>query len=150
MQTIQTKYLGEVRVEQSQLIAFPAGLPGFIEETSFVLLNIPGNSVFQILQSISNPGIAFIVTDPYQLYKEYVIKLDDNLMESLHITTKEDVVVLSIVTLQEPFEDSTLNLKAPLIIHSKDLTGKQYIIHGDEYTTKAPITSNLSAKVKGE
>lgn len=150
MKTIQTKYVGEVTIDPSQCITFPAGLPGFAEETTFVLLNIPGNSVFQVLQSVTSPKIAFIVTDPYYFYKKYVFELDDNLLETLHITAEKDVVVFTIVTVEDPFEKSTLNLKAPLIIHSENRTGKQYILHEEEYPTKAPIRSGFSGEVKGE
>lgn len=150
MKTIQTKYDGEITIDRLQLIKFPAGLPGFVEETSFVLLNIQGNSVFQVLQSATNPKLAFIVTDPYHFYENYVFELDDNIIEALQINTEKDVIVLSIVTLQEPFSKSTLNLKAPVIIHSEERLGKQHIIHDDEFTSKAPISSDIKNKAKGE
>lgn len=150
MSTIQTKHIGEITIDETQLITFPTGMPGFIDETTFVLLNIPGNSIFQVLQSTTNPDLAFIVTNPYHFYKDYVFELDANIIETLQITTEKDVVVLSIVTLQEPFATSTLNLKAPIIIHSHNQIGKQYIIHNDEHTTKAPIHTDVSKKVEGE
>jgi len=150
MSTIQTKYGGEITIDSNQLITFPTGLPGFAGETTFVLLRLPGNSVFQVLQSTTNKELAFIVTDPYHFHKNYEFELDENIIDTLNITTQKDVVVLSIVTLQEPFANSTLNLKAPIIIHSEKQVAKQFIIHDDEYTTKAPISADNTNKAEGE
>jgi len=150
MSTIQTKYIGEITIDNSELITFPTGLPGFSEEKSFVLLNLSGDSVFQVLQSATTPNLAFILTEPYHFYEDYVFELDDNVVDTLKISNEKEVVVFSIVTIQEPFSDSTLNLKAPIIVHSQSKVGKQYIIHDDVYSTKAPINGHLLKKAKGD
>ncbi|WP_067727096.1 flagellar assembly protein FliW [Oceanobacillus damuensis] len=136
---IQTKYLSEVEIEENKLIHFPFGLPGFAEETEFVLLDLPENPVFQILQSVKSAEIAFIVTNPYQLYQKYTFHLEESLLENLHINDEKEVAVLSIVTLKNPFHTSTLNLKAPIIINSNLKQGKQYILNTEEYSSQAPI-----------
>ncbi|RYG74393.1 flagellar assembly protein FliW [Lentibacillus lipolyticus] len=147
---IQTKYFGEMNVDKGSFIQFPDGLPGFPDEKQFVLLNLSEKSIYQVLQSVENPAIAFVVVNPYDIYQDYVIDLDDNLIDTLQITDKRDVVVMSIVTLKDPFESSTINLKAPIIIHSRTSQGKQYILHTDEYPTKASILPPASSCVKGE
>jgi flagellar assembly factor FliW len=147
---IQTKYLGEAEIEKSHTIHFAAGIPGFNEETEFVLMDIPGNASFQILQSITSAGTAFIVTNPHQIYRDYIFELDDNLLEALQITSEKEVVVLTIVTVKDPFQTSTLNLKAPIIINPVSRQGKQYIINNDNYPSKAVITGEYSQEAEGE
>ncbi|MEC5422857.1 flagellar assembly protein FliW [Virgibacillus sp. C22-A2] len=148
---LQTKYLGEVEIDKSKAIQFPAGLPGFIEETEFVLLDLPETRIFQVLQSTNSVNTAFIVTNPYHIYRDYAFDLDSSLLEALQIKNEEDVVVLTIVTLRNPFNKSTLNLKAPVILNSTTKQGKQFIINADDYPTKASIApDNSSLKVKGE
>ncbi|SFD96876.1 flagellar assembly factor FliW [Lentibacillus persicus] len=147
---IQTKYMGSVEVDPSKILYFSSGLPGFIEEKEFVLLNTAENSVFQILQSADTPEIAFVVVNPYYFYQNYVFDLDENLLNGLSITDAEDVMVLAIVTVRKPFAESTLNLKAPIIINSQNQQGKQYILNTDSYPSKAAITLPDSASVKGE
>lgn len=144
---IQTKYIGEIEVEQEHIIDFQSGLPGFGEEKQFVLLNIPGNSVFQTLQSIKTPDLAFVVTDPYFMHQNYTFKLDQNLITRLKLETEHDVKVLSIVNLKDPVGQSTLNLKAPVIINVRQSIGKQYILNDDTYLTKASIAPPIG---KGE
>jgi flagellar assembly factor FliW len=147
---IQTKYLGEAEIELSQIINFAAGIPGFNDETEFILMEIPGNAGFQILQSITSAGTAFIVTNPHHIYPDYTFELDDNMLETLQIKSEKEVVVLTIVTIKKPFQKSTLNLKAPIIINPVSKRGKQYIINSDDYATKAAIASGHSLRAEGE
>ena len=147
---IQTKYLQEVHIEKSKIIHFRSGLPGFLEETEFIVLDLPGNPIFQALQSIKTEDLAFIVTNPYHFYTDYEFKLEDQIIESLEIESEQDVAVLTIVTLKSPFELSTINLKAPIIINSIRQQGKQYILNTADYPTKASITSSNSSETKGD
>ncbi|GAA0428464.1 MAG: flagellar assembly protein FliW [Bacillota bacterium] len=147
---IETKYFGEVAIESTSVLDFPSGIPGFNHETQFVLLDFPDNPLFQILQSTTSKETAFIVVNPYHLYEEYTLNLDESIIEILQLSSEEEVVVLSIVTLKAPFTSSTINLKAPIIINSVKNKGKQLIINTDEYPTRAPISPKHSSKVKGE
>jgi flagellar assembly factor FliW len=136
---IQTKYLGEVEITTQQIIQFSFGLPGFLDEKEFVLFDIPGNPVFQFLQSVQSKDLAFVVTNPYHFYKAYRFELDETTINALQIESEKDVMVLTIVTIRDPFDSSTINLKAPLIINQHKLLGKQYILNSDEYDSKAFI-----------
>ncbi|GAB3802873.1 flagellar assembly protein FliW [Virgibacillus kimchii] len=147
---IQTKYLGEAEIEQSNIIQFAEGIPGFNEETAFILMDIPGNAGFHILQSVTSPGTAFIVTNPHQIYPNFTFTLDDHLLDKLQIHNENEVVVLTIVTIKEPFQESTLNLKAPIIINPVSKRGKQYIINNDDYPTRAAIAPQHSRRAEGE
>ncbi|MBM7570243.1 flagellar assembly protein FliW [Aquibacillus albus] len=146
---INTKYFGEISIKDEDVIHFPHGIPGFLDEKEFALLDLEDNPVFQVLQSISNVSLAFIVTNPYHFLKEYEFELDQNTMELLHIESEKDVVVLSIVSLKDPFEESTVNLQAPIIINNTKKRGKQYITNINEFSTKVAIFSqNKSFQVK--
>lgn len=122
---IHTKYLGEMEIEDQKVITFPAGIPGFNDEMEFVLLDLPDNPIFQVLQSIHKVNTAFIVTNPYHFYHDYSFELEEDLLDRLDIQSEKDVVVLTIVTLKDPFHTSTLNLKAPVIINPASKMGKQ-------------------------
>lgn len=140
---IQTKYLGEMEIEEQKQIYFANGIPGFPDEKQFVLLDVPSNPVFQILQSVQSTYAAFFVINPFLLYKDYSFDLDDNTIETLQIKSEDEVVILSIVTLKDPFHSSTINLKAPIVINSNQMLGKQYILNQEDYPSKATIDPNL-------
>lgn len=136
---IQTKYLGETEITNDKIIAFESGLPGFEDERQFVLLDISDNVIFQILQSVTSPKLAFFVVNPYLLYNDYSIQLNEHAIEILKIEEEKDVAVLTVMTLKEPFSDSTVNLKAPLVINLANKRGKQYILNDDDYSMRAKI-----------
>lgn len=135
---IQTKYFDEVDINETDIIQFQNGLPGFLDEKKFVLLNLE-DTVFQVLQSVETVDLAFIVVQPFQFKADYMFELDDQVAEQLKIESEEDLTILSIVTLKDSLKTSTVNLKAPLIINHKTKEGKQYIIPKTDYTTKESI-----------
>lgn len=147
---IETKYLGEVEIDESKLLTFPSGLPGFNDEKQFVLLNFPGSDTFQILQSVANKNLAFIVTNPYHFYDDYEIKLDNQIRTVLQIERPDDVLILAIVTLKDTIYKSTMNLKAPLIINRNSMHGKQYILNDQTYSMKTLLAPTEELRAKGE
>lgn len=136
---IQTKYLGETEIYPEKILTFENGLPGFEEEKEFILLDISKDVVFQILQSVQSPQLAFFVVNPYYFYEAYEFKLNDHTIESLDIKDVTEVLILTVMTLKEPFNDSTINLKAPLIINLENRRGKQYILEEVNYSMRAEI-----------
>ena len=70
---LQTKYFGEIDYELSETITFPAGLFGFDDEHSFLLLPFDGSGENLLcLQSTTTPALAFVVMDPFSLCPDYV------------------------------------------------------------------------------
>lgn len=136
---IETKYLGEIEISDDKIVHFESGIPGFEDEKKFILLDIADNIIFQILQSVETKELAFFVVNPYILFEDYSIKLNENIIESLDIKEENDVAVLTVMTLKEPFSNSTVNLKAPLIINLKNKRAKQYILNDDTYSMRVTI-----------
>ena len=133
---IKTKYHGEIRIDEGQIISFENGLPGFNDETQFVVLPLSEDSPFLALQSVKQEHIAFIVASPFIFFKGNEFDIDHATLELLHIEDIEDVEVMAILTLEEPFENTTANLKAPIIVNKKEMKAKQIILHDASYETK--------------
>lgn len=138
---LTTKYLGEVQIDEKKIIHFSKGLPGFPDETTFIILELPDNTAFQILQSTTTSSLAFVITNPYLFYQDYTLQLNDELLQQLEIEKQEEVVVYTIVTLKQPFSESTINLRAPIVINAQTLKGKQYILNDSDYSSKASLSS---------
>lgn len=136
---IQTKFHGEIAIDDITQWTFPKGLPGLEDENLFVLIPIEGNDNFQVMQSITNSLIALIVSNPYTLVNDYSFEIDESTIELLSIKAQEDVMVLSVVTLKDPFESSTLNLQAPLIFNTSNQNAKQMILNDAKYKLRHSI-----------
>ncbi|WP_163538883.1 flagellar assembly protein FliW [Gracilibacillus sp. YIM 98692] len=146
---IQTKYFGEIEINEQEIIHFPQGIPGFAEEKNFALLSFEENGLFQVLQSTKQKDPAFVVIDPFLFEPNYQLKLDDATINQLEIQEEKDVRVLAIVTVKDPLEQSTANLQGPIIINRQSKKAKQFIINQSSYTTKETIFKQTS-KVEEE
>lgn len=129
---IETKFLGNMMIDPTTIIEFPAGLPAFEEEKQFVIIPLAPNSPFVILQSMNTPAVGFIAAYPFDFKADYSFELEESEKERLKIIDDEDVVVYSIITLNDSLENSTMNLLAPVIINSKEKIAKQIILHDNE------------------
>nr|WP_144921548.1 flagellar assembly protein FliW [Paenibacillus bovis] len=136
---IQTKYHGEVEIVEDTILIFEKGIPGFPDEKKFTLLPLPDLTNMSVMQSVTTPALALVVADPYTLFSPYEFALDDNTVEELEIAGPEDVSALVILTVQDPFEKSTANLQAPIVMNMKKNKGKQVILNNENYKTKQPL-----------
>ncbi|WP_313892598.1 flagellar assembly protein FliW [Psychrobacillus sp.] len=137
---IETKFLGEVTIEQKEVIQFPNGLPGFEDIKEFVVLPLEEASPFAILQSIKQQEIGFVVAFPFVFKQDYAFDVTEEDKEELKIEAPEDLITYTIVTLKEPFNSSTLNLQAPVLINHKQKIAKQLVLHDAvAYPLRFPI-----------
>ncbi|MET3682991.1 flagellar assembly factor FliW [Alkalibacillus flavidus] len=136
---IDTVYFGTIEIQKEQIITFENGIPGFQDETEFVLLDLEGNPGFKIMQSTKTTKLAFVLTNPFLIDPNYEFKLDDSSVEQLQIEKGEDVSVWAIVTVQDPFDQSTMNLRAPVVINLQNRYAKQMSLDSTNYHTKHPI-----------
>ncbi|MBO2944845.1 flagellar assembly protein FliW [Paenibacillus sp. F411] len=118
---------------------------GFSELNEYKLETID-QTVFVHLRSLEKPEISFIVTSPFDWYKDYLLNLDDHLKDKLKIENPEDTLILCIVTIREPLNASTINLAAPLIINIKEQAGLQQVIQQTIYRPNNLLFDNLGSE----
>lgn len=130
---ISTTQFGDIEYESSDVITFSQGIPGFEDQQSFII--IPSGDIdfpFNMLQSTQTDSLAFIVTDPFLFVDNYDFELSQSDAAFLKISDEgdlEDVIALSIVTIPENVEDTTINIMAPLMINNKEKIGKQILLN---------------------
>lgn len=145
---IETKFLGEVEINEEEIITFEFGLPGFPEMHKFVLLQLDSELPFAILQSIEKSEIGFVVAYPFIFKKDYVFDISDEDKVDLQLEKEEDLIAYAIVTLKDCIPESTLNLLAPVVINSMKRVGKQIVLQDNStYPLKYPI-GGLEGSVK--
>ncbi|PAK47139.1 flagellar assembly protein FliW [Priestia megaterium] len=133
---ISTSYHGDIEIDNQQTLTFNQGIPGFLEETEFVILPLPEAQAFQVLQSIQTKEVAFIITDPFQFFLDYDFQLEPQEIEKLQLQQVEDAAVYVLLTMSNSVEKITANLQAPVIINTKKQLAKQVILMNTAYETK--------------
>ncbi|NEU30257.1 flagellar assembly protein FliW [bacterium LRH843] len=136
---IHTKYQGQIEINEDQVITFENGIPAFENETGFVLLPFDEKTPFFVLQSTKSVEVAFIIVNPFQFVPGYQVKLPDATIEQLAIEKEEDVATFVMLTVREPFTETTANLQAPVIINVAKQKGKQLLMSDSSYTTRHSI-----------
>lgn len=142
---IETKFLGEVDIVEEDIYTFENGLPGFEDLTKFVLIPLDADLPLAILQSTEQAQVGFITAFPFAFKADYAFDLSEEDKQALHIETEDEVVPYAIVTVQEPFEDSTMNLLAPVVINVAKKYGKQVVLTDNK---KYPLHFTLKEGVK--
>jgi len=146
---LDTKHFGVIEIEEEGIIDFPEGLPGFEDVKKYILICKDEGSPFKWLQSVDQPKLAFAVVDPFLIRKDYDIVLDNATLDSLEIENAEDVLVYSIVVVPEDVSKISMNLKAPIVINTKNRKGAQVILDTDEYGVRHYILEELRRQEVG-
>ncbi|MCT4595416.1 MAG: flagellar assembly protein FliW [Anaeromicrobium sp.] len=129
---IETKHFGKIEVIEENIINFEEGLFGFEELKKYLYIsNEDKENPFNWIQSIENPDLAFVITDPFIFNKEYDFYLDEAILEKLKISKKEQVGVYSIVVIPENIKNMTMNLKAPIIVNIEECRAMQVALKED-------------------
>ncbi len=133
---VNTKFLGDIQIEEKDIISFDNGIPGFMDLHKFVLLPVEGNPSLYYMQSIDEAAICFITISPFMIVEDYEADISEETIEKLDITKVEDVSLLAILTIPDNIKEITANLQAPLVINNTNNKAFQEILNNDNYCVK--------------
>ena len=134
---VRTTRFGVLDISEDRIIEFPKGLLGFSGHTRYCLLEPGEDSCFYWLQSVDDPSLAFVVTDPLAFVADYTVPIRPEQMEQLGLSRLEDAQVLAIVNKVE--DQLTANLQGPLVINATTRVGEQFVLAEKRWTTRHPL-----------
>lgn len=140
---INTRF-GEISIEEKDIITFKKGIIGLEDLKKFILLEHPSKhperpSVFKWLQSVEDGQKAFVVMDPWLINKDYSFEMGENIKQELELDEKSWPLVLAIAVIAREPKESTVNLRAPVVINTVRRLGKQIIIDSDGFPMRQKI-----------
>ncbi len=137
MKTINTRF-GIVEYKQEEILNFPLGLIGFENLHNFIVMPNKKEGPLFWIQSLEEPEIAFVVTDPTNFFLDYRIEPSSRELEQLAISKEDEIFILSVVTVP-PSKEITLNLAAPILFAAKTNKAIQVILENSPYEVKTPL-----------
>jgi flagellar assembly factor FliW len=137
MEKINTRF-GEVEYDPENLLHFPAGLIGLPNLRHFVVMPNKKQGPLFWIQSVDEPDIAFVLTDPTNFFLDYLVTPDTTERQSLHIEEGDECFALTVVTVP-PDQKITLNLAAPILFAPKSNRAIQIILEGTNYSSRTPL-----------
>ena len=132
--TADTKYFGPVEYEADDVVRFPNGLFGFEEEKEFLLLPFEGShGTLLCFQSLAHPSLAFVAMNPFSLLPSYSPALAEEELAFLGVQQSGELGYYVLCVVREPVQETTVNLKCPVVINPDTRTAIQAILTDGGY-----------------
>jgi len=120
-------------------ITFP--ILGFEEINEVELEKI--DDIFMKMKSTKDEHISFTLVNPFIL-REYDFEVPQNILDSLSIDKDANLLILNIVLIQTPVEDSIVNFIGPILFNTDTNKAAQLILSDNtEYGVAEKISSFL-------
>ena len=134
---VNTTRFGEVEIAEDKILNFISPIIGYNEYSKFTIVEQENNELFQWLQCVDNPELAFPISIPSYFSIDYNFEIDDTTQEKLQLTDVADLLIYNIVTIPNSNpKGATINLLAPVLINAKTNNAMQYIITNSSYTSR--------------
>ena len=131
---VRTTRFGVMEIAEDRVITFSRGLLGFPKHTRFALLQPGDDACFFWLQSVDDPDLAFVVTDPGLFVPDYQVPIREEQLSQLELANTEDAQVMVIVN--KVGDQLTANLQGPLLINTLSKVGEQLVLAEKKWTTR--------------
>lgn len=132
---INAKYFGPVSYEEKDLIHILNGLIGFESYTKYLPISFhEENDSLISLQSMEDESLSFIIMNPFGIFPDYAPVLSEQDLKELGADSTEDISYYVISVIRDSAAESTVNLKAPLVVNALNRKAKQIILEQPEYT----------------
>lgn len=137
MTRIRTRF-GDIAYSPEQLLTFPVGMIGSPNLRDFVVMPNRKEGPLFWIQSVDDPDMAFVLTDPTNFFPDYMVESEAAERRILEIGEDDTCYPIVVVTVP-PDLNITLNLSAPILFAPKTNRAIQIILEDSPYDTKTPL-----------
>jgi flagellar assembly factor FliW len=138
---IETTRFGTLTVDDERVMTFPRGLLGFPNHERFALIQTGEENYFFWLQSVDEPALAFVVTDPSTFFKDYEVPLREETQQEVNLTDADikNGAVQMFVICNKVGDWLTGNLLGPIVINTMNRLATQVVLTEKKWTTRQPL-----------
>ena len=142
MSKIHTTRFGTITIGKQRVISMPFGMLGFPDKTRFVILQHREDSPFFWYQSVDDPALAFVITNPFIFKSDYEVDVG-NMIEEMSWNEEEvnnNLELYVVVNIPKGAPDkATANLVGPILINNKTRQAVQMVIANSPYSYRFPL-----------
>ena len=138
MKTLTGTRFGDIEYDPEQTMQFPEGLIGFPHLHHFIVMPQSKPGPLFWIQSVDDPAMAFVLTDPGGFFLDYAVAPDAGERARLGIGDSDEYLILAVVTVP-PDRKITLNLAAPILFAPKTNRALQVILEKTSWQTRTPL-----------
>ena len=101
------------------------------------------DDIFMKMQSTEDKHISFTLIDPFVLV-DYDFEIPEKIRELLEIDKDSNLLILNILLIQAPIEDSMVNFIGPLVFNTNNHKAAQIILaESNKYSVAQKISTYL-------
>ncbi len=141
--TVTTTRFGNIETDEGHILDFPKGLLGFENNRRYALLGRPDYQPFMHLQSLDDPGLAFVVVNPRLFVQHYKVEVDPREIVELSVSDTRQLETWVIVTVPEDWTRMSANLQGPILVNRENNRAKQVVLVHGPYTTRHYLMDEL-------
>lgn len=122
----------ETEITVSEAVTFPDGIPGFEACRHWVVMAADAATPLRRLHAIDGTDASFLAIDPRSVLEGYRCEL--SAADRLGLGAREDEPLLWLaLVMMESSGALTVNLRAPIVINPRTMTGQQVLPHNCLY-----------------
>ena len=118
-------------------MTFPNGLLGFPSYTRYALIQTGQENYFFWLQSVDEPNLAFVVTDPTIFFRDYQVPVREETAQELQLADPSHLQTF--VICNKVGDWLTGNLLGPLVVNAQNRLAQQVVLTEKKWTTRQPL-----------
>nr|WP_320113732.1 flagellar assembly protein FliW [uncultured Desulfuromonas sp.] len=148
MKKINSRF-GEIEYDPASVLTFPEGMIGFESLHEFVVMPNEKDGPLFWIQSVEDPEVALVLTDPTNFFLDYKVVPEAHECEKLGIEEEGACFSLVVVTVPED-KKITLNLAAPILFAPETNRAIQVILEKSGYDIRTPLPLVEKAQTQNE
>ncbi|MFZ5762936.1 MAG: flagellar assembly protein FliW [Thermodesulfobacteriota bacterium] len=139
---IDTSRFGRILVDADKVITMTSPFLGFPESRRFILRPHGQDSPFMWLQSLDNPGLAFVMLHAATFFPQYQPKIPAFVLKELGNPAEGEQEMFLILTIPKGNpQQMTANLLGPVVMNVARRLAKQVLLDPTQYTPCWPLFS---------
>lgn len=131
--------IATVSAVEQPVIELVHPMPGFPEESTFALRALDEDNLLLALESTSGTGVRFLVMSPSPFFPDYSPTIPDEVAADLALASSDDVLGLLVVHAGASLADTTVNLRAPIVINVTNGRAAQVVLDDADLAVAAPL-----------
>ena len=140
MSQIPTRQFGLLEYDPGTVVEFSAGLPGFEDQTRFVLVERPAVAPILFMQSLDLPDLCFLTAPLSALDAGYELAVTPEDETRLGLASHEEMLCLAILSAPEN-GPLTANLLAPVLINLRTRRAVHAVRTDSRYSHRQGLTA---------
>lgn len=135
----------EIQYNEKDILTFKEGLIGLPNLQRMVMVTQSDIEPLIWLASLDEEGVALVLADTSGIFPDYTPAVPADCSFSQALAADEHPMAFAIVLVAAEWEKTTANLRAPIFVSARTMSGAQVILPDHTYSVGQPMPLAMAA-----